>query len=564
MSEFNNTNMNISELETNPSVLAAVLDAINYPGPTLTIDPSLLQNTAPAIDCINNQGPEPTISPILFQNAPPAVDYTNNQGPGSDADSEDDAEYEVDHEYDPDGQHSPLYKSPNEMPTYQNGVQTTEVNDGTSAAVPVENGEPVVDDEDFAIWLSEHPKDLQTKINKKLRNIKDLEGKILRHKDEVNKKQAHYEKEHALKKKGQFELDKIIESRDNSKKQILNREEDLKKATTVLQSLQNDLAEAKANPHGVYERVRKPTGTRKSPKRKSNAFQAGDTDLYLDNTGGDDSLSENEEYIKAVQESNNKGLNAKIACRWCKLVKRACYTAQNEWRCKECIAAQRRCRYNDPLFPDYQLSKGYLSDLHEEFEDTKAELAEVKQASRYSVWSSNPLSGITGYGPRSPTLARQNYWRMTHGMEPDSGRPVEKKKRKFEVAKKKERKPEEVTLDTPSRKRKPNPENTPSTRSSKRRRSSGTSNSNQTPSRTHTEGEPIVYLIEDSGDEGGNNDTTTGKTHPLPQTHGVSVTQSQLEYSQKLKEQKKTLPLDNNQLPCWPASILPNGNLSGN
>jgi hypothetical protein len=68
----------------------------------------------------------------------------------------------------------------------------------------------------------------------------------------------------------------------------------------------------------------------------------------------------------------------------------------------------------------------------------------------------------------------------------------------------------------------------------------------------------------DSGDQGENNNTTTGNPlSPLPQTHGVSVTERQLNYAKLLMELNQPLPLDNNQLPYWPVALLPNGNLHG-
>jgi hypothetical protein len=271
----NNPNNNLSELENNPSILTADLDADN------------------------NQGPV-NWNPTL------AVDSTNNQGPGYEADSEKDAVYAL---------------NDKEMPVYQIGIQTTEENGGASALVPMEAGEPMIDDEEVTIWQRQYLQEQQVKIDKKEQNIEKLVNKIDRHKTDVEKKQVKYDDEYQKKKMGQHDLEQILESIDKSRQYMDKAKDDLDKANEELQKLKEAYAEAVNDPRTVYQKVKKSTGTKKSLKRKSKTVQAGDIDLYPDNMGGDDSLSEDERYIQNMKdiEANNKGINAKIACRRCKV-----------------------------------------------------------------------------------------------------------------------------------------------------------------------------------------------------------------------------------------------------
>lgn len=78
----------------------------------------------------------------------------------------------------------------------------------------------------------------------------------------------------------------------------------------------------------------------------------------------------------------------------------------------------KRCRYNDPWDPERQLRPYQLLETEEKLAEAEKKISFYEQMSLTSVLGDNPLSGITGYGPRPAVEARQNYARMKRGLDP--------------------------------------------------------------------------------------------------------------------------------------------------
>lgn len=87
-------------------------------------------------------------------------------------------------------------------------------------------------------------------------------------------------------------------------------------------------------------------------------------------------------------------------------------------QCTTCANANKKCRYNDPWEPDRQIRPYQFLIDEEQLADAQAQIEFYEHQSLASISIDNPLSGITGYGPRPATEARQNYARLRRGMPP--------------------------------------------------------------------------------------------------------------------------------------------------
>lgn len=347
----------------------------------------------------------------------------------------------------------------------QDHVQNTEVENNAIASTPVEILEPVVTVEQVEAWKIEALNKLQKKINAKTKKIKSIEKMVSLWRKTAEDKDQTYKKTYEEKKKGQHELDKILKARDYAMRQEKKRQEELIKLSDEVQNFQDRIAEINANPRSVYFKVTKPSQRRIPQRTRKLTTKTFRFDPNFDNDEGDDSLSDNPEYIKyriALEEEAekknqeaNKGINAKVACRRCKVRsyphisihafesicsilivhilefiltwpliqfrKTACVVPKGSNRCEECRDQNKKCRFVHPLFPNWSIPTGYLDRLDEEYKLVKAKLEEYEKDSYYSTGPNNPLSGISGYGPRSPRIAKQNYYLMKRGKTPIYG-----------------------------------------------------------------------------------------------------------------------------------------------
>jgi hypothetical protein len=87
-------------------------------------------------------------------------------------------------------------------------------------------------------------------------------------------------------------------------------------------------------------------------------------------------------------------------------------------QCTHCRLLNKRCRYNDPWNSNRQLRPYQLLETEAKLTQSQKEVGYYQQLSLTSVLADNPLSGITGYGPRPATCARQNYARLNRGLDP--------------------------------------------------------------------------------------------------------------------------------------------------
>lgn len=269
----------------------------------------------------NNTGIQET-NPSSSQDDTVTANPTGFQGPESDADSEQEAEWDLDDE---DVQPNSTFTANEEAPVYQNNVQNTGVDDGADAAVPVEGGEPVVNDEELAKWLGEHSHDLQAQIKKIEAKIQKAKELIIKHQNNADKWQKKHDDDHKAGKSGEYDLNKILKKKDDSLKHVEKWEKDLEKFIKSLNDLRNQSAEVEANPVGVYVNTKKPKVTKRSPRRKRRTKH--DPSVSDPDHMGDDSLSDNPEFIrirseeaKKAKEKEAKGSkNASIACRRCRV-----------------------------------------------------------------------------------------------------------------------------------------------------------------------------------------------------------------------------------------------------
>jgi hypothetical protein len=241
----------------------------------------------------------------------------NHQGPGSDADCEGDSDHDIDDDDVPPSQ--PTSEGIVTATVFQNDVQNPEGNVGASTPVPTESGEPVevVDEEELRKWQTSTLKNKEDQIKNKEEKINELSKKAAAHQKEADKKQADHDREHARKEMGQYKLNQILKLKNNAQKQATNRKKELDKVNNELQNFRNQIAEINANPLELYLKDKKPIRKRKSSKEKNNHIPARPKDYDPDSIEGDDSLSENEEFIKLMQQQGKT--NAKIACRRCKV-----------------------------------------------------------------------------------------------------------------------------------------------------------------------------------------------------------------------------------------------------
>lgn len=100
------------------------------------------------------------------------------------------------------------------------------------------------------------------------------------------------------------------------------------------------------------------------------------------------------------------------------LLKRACGYVPGTTTCDKCAITGQRCRYKENFQGNKQIRPWLLHNKIDEVADLAADLAKFREKSAVSVGAENPLSGITGYGPPTQKLARQNWALMVRGHDP--------------------------------------------------------------------------------------------------------------------------------------------------
>lgn len=100
------------------------------------------------------------------------------------------------------------------------------------------------------------------------------------------------------------------------------------------------------------------------------------------------------------------------------LLKRACGYIPGTSTCDKCAITGQRCRYKENFQGNKQIRPWLVHNQIDELGALKAELAKFREKSTVSVGAENPLSGITGYGPPTQKLARQNWALMVRGHAP--------------------------------------------------------------------------------------------------------------------------------------------------
>ncbi|KAH8700329.1 hypothetical protein BGW36DRAFT_356993 [Talaromyces proteolyticus] len=264
-------------------------------------------------------------------------------------------------------------------------------------------------------WFQDETERLQKKIKTKQDGVKKVEHKIANDMERCIEKQRELQKEYEKHNKGDYELEKIKEAAEIWGNRAAKNKEKKEKVENEIAELKAQQNEILANPRNMFIKKKRAKTTKRGPRAPR--YQPPPD---FDPLNGDDSLSENEEYKKSKKDEGSR-TNAMIACRRCRHKKTRC--DQADIQCGYCKSQGKKCRYNAIWVPGRQLTSNYLSGLEKKVEAQAAELKHYEEASPFLVSTANPLSGITGYGPRPADEAFQNYYRLIHGMKPKAHVP---------------------------------------------------------------------------------------------------------------------------------------------
>ncbi|OKL56388.1 hypothetical protein UA08_08335 [Talaromyces atroroseus] len=260
-------------------------------------------------------------------------------------------------------------------------------------------------------WQIEKLETLQKTMASTRARIAKLHDKIAGDQAAISNKQAEYDREWEARNMGQHELQQILAAKTKIEEQLAKKQANLQKAVEKIGMLEKEERDVMSHPREAFMKGIKKVGRR----RKTRSTAQSQTDLSYRLDEGEDSLSEQDGPAYRTS-SRRQRKNAASACRRCKANKVKCDMKRGQ--CTHCRLLNKRCRYNDPWDSARQLRPYQLQETEAKLEQSQNDVDYYKQLSLTSVLADNPLSGITGYGPRPATGARQNYARLNRGMDP--------------------------------------------------------------------------------------------------------------------------------------------------
>ncbi|KAE8550728.1 hypothetical protein EYB25_006956 [Talaromyces marneffei] len=283
------------------------------------------------------------------------------------------------------------------------------------------------------VQLEKIDQDIEAASNK----IKDLDRKKENTEIRAINCRTRFRLEFAAKKKGAHQLEKIHKQQTIAEKSFEKASNELQKAQDRLAELEAQRDDIEFNTVAKYNealqkyRPKKPRTTQNRHFPPEHNLESADDSLGERLKEQERKVIEKARKAREAREAKNRKKTKEMndtnegdeddkkshACNRCKLAKQRCTYTPGNPSCDKCAISGERCRYID-YFTGQQIRPNYLQDKLSALAAVKAELANFQEKSAVSVGADNPLSGITGYGPPTQKLARQNWALLVRGHPP--------------------------------------------------------------------------------------------------------------------------------------------------
>lgn len=318
------------------------------------------------------------------------------------------------------------------------------------------NGEAASLQEEINEWARVQLEKIDADIEAAKKRIADLDERKTKAEARAADSRTRFRLGYAGKKMGAFQLDKIRKSQTDAEATAKKTNDELLRAQEKLLRLEELRDDVEFDTMRKFTEAKAKHRPRK-PRKLGNRHYPPEHNL----DSGDDSLSDairiqdEKERIEREKKGLSPTAKAPRACRRCKvsfldpillglgldfrllvylsktepvltretisieqLGKQACTFIPGTASCNACAITGQRCRYKENFSGDKQIRPWLIHDKLDEIAALKAELAKFREKSTVSVGAENPLSGITGYGPPTQKLARQNWALMVRGHPP--------------------------------------------------------------------------------------------------------------------------------------------------